>query len=366
MEAQVQLDQQADRLDLLAREAQRLHALGSDLGPDDVVVVEGDRAVRDEAAGLGLADVVHQRGEAGHEVGSAARKARLEVDRLLEDGEGVLVDVLVSVVLVALEAQRRQLGQDEVGQPGLHEQGEAQARVGRTDQLDQLVAHALGGDDVDPLGHVRHRRDDLGRDVEAELGGEPGGAQHPQRVVAEGVLGTTRGPQDPVGQVGDATEGILEGAAGQAHRHRVDGEVAATQVAGEVVAEGDRRVPRGRVVALGAVRRHLDHPLAAARADGAEVAPHVPQPTVAPGPQQLLGLLRPGRGGEVEVVMGTPQHGVTHRPADQVQLVAGLGEALTQLVEHGRQAVELPLHAGLDLHHRELLARGRTDRGDRT
>ena len=40
-------------------------------------------------------------------------------DRLLEHGQRVLVDVLVLVVLVALQPQRGQLGQDLVGQPGL-------------------------------------------------------------------------------------------------------------------------------------------------------------------------------------------------------------------------------------------------------
>ena len=68
----------------------------------------------------------------------------LEVDGLLEHGERVLVDVLVAVVLVALEAQRRQLGQHQLGQPGVDEQRQAQARVRRADQLDQLVAHPLG------------------------------------------------------------------------------------------------------------------------------------------------------------------------------------------------------------------------------
>ena len=174
-----------------------------------------------EAPGARLADVVHQRGEAGHEVGPAAEPV-LEVDRLLEHGQGVLVDVLVPVVLVALERQGGQLGQHVRGEAGLHEQGQAEAGVRRADQLDQLVAHPLGGDDLDPAGHRGHRRDHLGGHGEAELGGEPGRAHHPQRVVGEGVLGGAGGPQHPLGEVDDAAVEVLELAARHAHGHRVE------------------------------------------------------------------------------------------------------------------------------------------------
>ena len=60
------------------------------------------------------------------EVRAAAGQPVLEVDRLLEHGQRVLVDVLVPVVLVALERERRQLGQHALGQPGLDQQGQAQ------------------------------------------------------------------------------------------------------------------------------------------------------------------------------------------------------------------------------------------------
>ena len=107
-----------------------------ELGADELVVVEGDAAAVLEATGRRLADVVEQRGEAQHEVGAGHGLSRpvgraLEVDRLLEDDERVLVDVLVPVVLVDLEAQRRQLGQEDVGQPGVDEQGEPEPRRGR-------------------------------------------------------------------------------------------------------------------------------------------------------------------------------------------------------------------------------------------
>ena len=52
----------------------------------------------------------------------------LVVDRLVEHGEGVLVHVLVVVVLVDLEPQRRDLGQHALGEPRVHQQPDAAAR----------------------------------------------------------------------------------------------------------------------------------------------------------------------------------------------------------------------------------------------
>ena len=99
----------------------------------------------------GLADVVQQRGQAQDEVGPG-HVAALEVDRLLEDGERVLVDVLVVVVLVDLQPQRGDLGQHVLRQPGVDEQPQTGAgRVGQ-EELDELVPHPLGGHDLDRRG----------------------------------------------------------------------------------------------------------------------------------------------------------------------------------------------------------------------
>ena len=63
----------------------------------------------------------------------------------------MLVDILVPVVLVALQSQRRQLGQHDVGETGVDQQRQPEPWVRRADQLDQLVTHPLRGDDLDPL-----------------------------------------------------------------------------------------------------------------------------------------------------------------------------------------------------------------------
>jgi hypothetical protein len=354
VEAQVQLDELRDRRGLVAGEPQRLHPLAGDLRADRVVVVEGHRAVALEAAGARLADVVHEGSESRGEVRAVAGQPVLEVDGLLEHGEGVLVDVLVPVVLVALQRQRRELGQHVRGQPGLHEQGQPGTRTGGADELHQLVADPLGRDDRDPLSHVRHRPLHLGRHREAELGGEPGGPHHPQRVVGEGVLRPAGCTQHPVREVDDPAVRVLERLAGQHHRHRVDGEVTSAEVAVQGVAVVDGGLAAGRVVLLGAVGGDLDLVVAAPAADRAEVAPDVPD-RVGPAAHQPLGDLRPRRRGEVEVVVQPAQHRVPHRSADQGDLLPGRHEPGAELVDHRRDPGELRHGAGLGLGHVERL-----------
>ena len=89
------------------------------MGADDLVVMERDAATWLRWAGLGLADVVHERGQPEREVGFARR---FEGHRLLEDGQRVLVHVLVAMVLVDLQPEPRQLGQHVIGEAGVHEQ----------------------------------------------------------------------------------------------------------------------------------------------------------------------------------------------------------------------------------------------------
>ena len=156
-----------------------------------------------EAPGARLADVVHQRGEAGDEVRAAAGQPVLEVDRLLEHGQGVLVDVLVPVVLVALQRQRRQLGQHVRRRARSRRAASARARgYGAQHQLDQLVADPLGRDDrrsarpssviaattsgstVKPSWAAnRAARIIRSGSSEKESSGVPGRAQHPVREV---------------------------------------------------------------------------------------------------------------------------------------------------------------------------------------
>jgi len=349
VEAQVQLGEPGHRLHGRLVEAQLAQPLGDELRADHLVVVEAHAATLLVPLGAGLADVVQQRGEAQHEVrpGHDAVGARLERDRVVEHRERVLVDVLVAVVLVDLEAEGRQLGQHVLGEPGLHQDLQPEPRLAREQQLAQLVAHPLRGHDRDPLGHAHRGRVRRGVEREAQLRREPCAAHHAQRVVVERLAGVDGRAEHSSGQVGQPVERVDEGQLRQAHGHRVDGEVASRQVAVERVPEHDLGLAGRRVVGVGAVRRHLDDDVLArrasraepARADGAELAADVPV-RVAPAGEDRLGLVGGRRRREVEVGAEPTEEGVTHRPTDERELVARLREQLAQLERVGRQRGE--------------------------
>ena len=204
-----------------------------------------------------------------HQVGPAVA---LQLDRLLEHLQRVRVDVLVLAVLVGGHRQRRQLGQDDRGQPGVDQQLEPGARCGTEQQLGQLGLHPLGRDPRQLAGHRRHRRGDLVGDLHLQLRDEPGRPQHPQRVVGEGLLGRRRGAQHAAGEVGQPAERVGERAvAGHRQRHRVHGEVAPDQVVDQRCPEGDLGIARHPVVAVGPEGRDLAALAVQLDADGAEL-----------------------------------------------------------------------------------------------
>jgi hypothetical protein len=97
------------------------------------VVVEAHPATGDVPAGVRLADVVQQRREPQHQVRLGVRL--LQLDRLLQHHQGVLVDILVLVVLVNLQAHGGDLGQHVRGEPGVHHQLDTGPRLDPAQQL---------------------------------------------------------------------------------------------------------------------------------------------------------------------------------------------------------------------------------------
>ena len=343
VEAQVQRDQVGDGLDRRLVEVEGLHALARHLRAHDLVVVEGHGAIGLEAAGRRLADVVHEGGEAQDEVGGRNRtiRAGLQVHRLLDDGEGVLVDVLVALVLVHSGDEAGDLGQDDVGNARVHHQLDAAARVGRNDESLELGADAFGGDDLQARGHGLHRVHDIHVDVEAQLRRETRGAHDAQRVVVEGLLGGHGGAQVAVREVGQAAARVDEGHLRQAHRHRVDREVTARQVTFERVAEGHLGLARADLVLVGAVGRHLDNQVAATTANRAKLLADVPG-RVAPRRQELLGALGARRGRHIEVVRSHSQERVAHGSADERELLPGLVKNRAEFHNRGRERCKGP------------------------
>ena len=140
-------------------------------------------------------------------VGTAVRP--LQVDRLLQHGERVLVDVLVPVVLVALQPQRRQLGQHQSASPvSTSSRRPSRGSVGE-DQLGQLVPDPLGGDDREPRRPSPSSRPRTsGRDLEARAGRRTAppaaSAAGRRRRTPPGVAGvrSTRAARSPQAAVG--------------------------------------------------------------------------------------------------------------------------------------------------------------------
>ena len=70
--------------------------------------------------------------------------------------------------------------------------------------------------------------------------------------------------------------GVNERQLRQAHRHSVDGEVAASEVTFQSVAVFDLGLSRPHFIRISAIGRHFDDKIAAPATDGAELAADVP------------------------------------------------------------------------------------------
>ena len=143
------------------------------------MVVERRAFARLVATRARLADIVEQGGEPGDTevVGRRAVGDGWWAD-LLDHRDRVAEHVLVTVDRVVLEPQGRQLGEELLGQTGVHAEPQTGGRMFHHDQLVQLVADPLRGDDLQPGGAGRNGRCQAALRLEAEAGHEAGGAQH--------------------------------------------------------------------------------------------------------------------------------------------------------------------------------------------
>ena len=222
---------------------------------------------------------------------------------------------------VLLERERLELGEELGGEPGAHDEPQRDRRHLDGDDLVELVADALGRDDLEARCELARRGRErlVGDQLEARE--EPRGAQHPQRVVAEGDLGVEGGGEPVLGEVRHAPERVDEPQGRQVQRHGVDREVAARQVHLDVVAEGDRGLARVGSVDLGAVGGDLEGPPRDAEPDGAEGAALLPDLVGDPPdePHDLVGA-RVGRAVEVDrVEVDVADERVADRAAHEVE-----------------------------------------------
>ena len=228
-------------------------------------------------------------------------------------------------VLVDGQPEPGQLGQEHLGQSGVDQQSQAGHRIRAEQQLGELVA------DAHPVTRARSPAIAVIASTTSGATAKPSSdAKRPPAAFAGGRPRTTaRGCpawQHPRGQVVQPAVRIGELVPGQAHRHRVDREVAPTEVVEEAGAVLDHWVAGHSVIRLGPVRRDLQAESVALGGDRAEVPPGLPD-CLGPTPYEGQGLLGPGVGGEVEVVAEPAEQRVADRASDQMEFVSGGDEA---------------------------------------
>ena len=206
----------------------------------------------------------------------------------------------MAVDRVLLEPHGGQLGEELLGQAGVDREPQPGARTLQLDELVELVADALGRHDLEAVAQCHDGLHQRGVGHEVVAGDEPGRPQHPQRIVAEALGGRQRRAQALGREVGGAVEGIDELQVGQRQRHGVDREVATRQVDGHVVGEDHVGLAGVRGVGLGPVGGDLVGRVTPLGADRAELLALGP-PVIGPALEQLLDLVGPGVGGEVDV-----------------------------------------------------------------
>ncbi len=239
----------------------------------------------------------------------------LHADLLGQHLERVVVDVEVVVVALVHAVEGCQLGQDRLEHAQAVRQLHAGERTGRDHEPAQLGEHALSGG----LGHPRggRLREPLGLRVgsEAELGGEAGQAQGPQRIALVGLR--AQHAQGGGLEVGAAAERVdrlagrrLERREVHRARHRIDGEVALAQIGLDRVALERREVVHALIAAV-------DHPPGAERLRQPEHGPLELGREGARGPRGVAGHRH------VDVAHRAAQQLVAHGAADDPGLAHG-------------------------------------------
>jgi len=172
----------------------------------------------------------------------------------------VPVHIFVPVVLVHFQAQLRYFREKMVGHSRVYQQLNPRrrpARPGREQESLELVRYPLPGYDLQPCRERLHRLTHKRIELQAKLGNEPRGAEDPQWIVGERVLGSPRRAQDLVLKVAQAAERIDELMPRQPDRHRVDCEIPAGQILGQRGPISDAGLSRRRAVRFAAVRRYF-------------------------------------------------------------------------------------------------------------
>ncbi len=333
MEAQMQVDQLADVLDHVMVEMQGAQTLAGHLRTDRIMMMEAHLAAGLETTGLRLADVVHQRGQTQRQIRRGHRTIRtgLQRDRAIDDDHRVFEHVLMTVMLVDLQLQCRNLGEHDIRQSGIDQRLDAGARTIGQQHLDQFIANALGGNDFYAIDHVRQRLGGFRRDAETQLRHETHGAHHAQRIVVERLPRIDGRTQYALGQIVGTAERIDEFQLGHTQRHRVDGEITTGQIALQGIAVVHLRLAGIRIIRIGTVCGDLNLHLRAVltaphRAERAELAAHVPKSVMSETTKDMLELFGARRCAKIQIMRFAMQQQIADGTSHQRQFIAFRGE----------------------------------------
>ena len=193
----------------------------------------------------------------------------------------------------------------------------------------QLLAHALAGDPVEQARVAVQCLRRLPLRLKAVNGGKTHAAQNAQGVLAEAVIGNADAAQHAAPQILSAPEGVLQ-AALVVVRHGVDREVAARQVAREIVGEGHALGAAAvGIDPVDAVGGHLKRLAVRHHHQRAVLQPVVVGLIAAEHRAQRIGLRV---GADVPVVRLQPHQGVAHTAADGIRRKAVLLQEVDDLV----------------------------------
>ena len=251
-EAHVVGDDGGDVLDGFVRVAEAAEDGFGHFGAEGVVAVEAVALLfLVPGLGGGLGDVVEEDGEAEGEV-VAFGEVRVFLAEEVESDAGVGVDIAFGVEFGRLLAasEGAQLGEELVGEAGVHEEVETAGAGGVGDDFGEFLADPFGGDAGEKGGVFLEGGEGVFLDGESGAEGEADGAEEAEGVFAEAFGGVADGAEGFAFEVFEAAdvvddlagEGILEEA--------VDGEVAA---AGVFLRDGEGDGVGAAVVGVGAV-----------------------------------------------------------------------------------------------------------------
>ena len=186
-----------------------------------------------------------------------------------------------------------------------------------------------------------------GIDRKGELRREAHATHDTQGVLVEAPKRLADAADEPASHVGYAVEGVHE-TTRRVPGHSIDREVAPCQVFFDVLHEAHRIGPAVvGIGSVGAIRGDLDRVTVNENGDGAMGRTRLNHP-VASFKKMLARVIPECVGGDVDVMAGTAQDGITHETAHHVGLLARVLQDLDGLFRTGRQRFRQPI---LTCHH---------------